>query len=494
MPSPRQRGWLSRVSWVIVVSLLFTVLFTLQKSYDGRPLRDLRALPPPLPWESLLTAGEVQRGISYYGGGARLRRVAQKLLDRKPIKVFTLGGSVTYGHGVEDAAQSYPSLFFRFINETFPHRDHVLSNIGMPGSNSQVTTPCIESMIAAADPDFVSVEFTVNDSPTAFTSSARTSFEEMLRRLLAYPSSPAVVLLHHYPWWKAEGDGLTRGLFYREPEGQMTTFSQYYDIPSLSLRAAAWQLMAAGIPGFKVDKLILEGNRVASTGEAIPTADSHSQADYLYIDTIHPGPNGHQVLAELLAGLLRRALGEVASGQEAMLAPREHSRLAGLPPPMIPNYEENRASACLQLEAFKPVVKRQRGFEYRPEKPALPAWVEQKWGWSGSEPGAWAELEVDTRPAAGTRARRTSLVLSHLKSYTGMGTAAVECVSGCSCERSTLDGTTPSHVSIFKTHSFKVSRHERCRVRVTISAAPGATPQEGHKVMLAAVMVTHKVK
>jgi hypothetical protein len=72
----------------------------------------------------------------------------------------------------------------------------------------------------------VSVEFTVNDSPTAFTSSARTSFEEMLRRLLAYPSSPAVVLLHHYPWWKAEGDGLTRGLFYREPEGQLTTFSQ----------------------------------------------------------------------------------------------------------------------------------------------------------------------------------------------------------------------------------------------------------------------------
>jgi hypothetical protein len=132
-------------------------------------------------------------------------------------------------------------------------------------------------------------------------------------------------------------------------------------------------------------------------------------------------------------------------------------------------------------EAFKPVVKRQRGFEYRPEKPALPAWLEQKWGWSGSEPGAWAELEVDTRPAAGTRARRTSLVLSHLKSYTGMGTAAVECVSGCSCERSTLDGTTPSHVSIFKTHSFKVGGGRGGRQQEQEAAVPTADGRsQGH--------------
>ena len=31
--------------------------------------------------------------------------------------------------------------------------------------------------------------------------------------------------------------------------------------------------------------------------------------------------------------------------------------------------------------------------------------------------------------------------LSHLKSYAGMGTARVVCVSGCACEKSRLDGT-----------------------------------------------------
>lgn len=152
-------------------------------------------------------------------------------------------------------------------------------------------------------------------------------------------------------------------------------------------------------------------------------------------------------------------------------------------------------------------MRRQRGFEYRPEKPQLERWIEQKWGWSALEPGAlgsaatllgggprdallgcdhglavhppcllpsyprtspgsWAELEVDTRlrgaAGAGAAARPpgrgggTRVLLSHLRSYSGMGTALVECLSGCQCEPNVLDGTTASRVSVFKVHSFKV--------------------------------------
>ena len=63
--------------------------------------------------------------------------------------------------------------------------------------------------------------------------------------------------------------------------------------------------------------------------------------------SIHPGPNGHQVLAELLAGLLGRAVSEVAGGRTP--AARWHPRLQGLPPPMIPNFPDSRASLCIQL-------------------------------------------------------------------------------------------------------------------------------------------------
>lgn len=79
-------------------------------------------VPLPLPWRALTTAEEQQRGITYYGSGDRLRKVASKLLAGQPIKVATLGGSVTVAGFLHRQGRSYAALFFRFINESFPHR------------------------------------------------------------------------------------------------------------------------------------------------------------------------------------------------------------------------------------------------------------------------------------------------------------------------------------------------------------------------------------
>ena len=135
----------------------------------------------------------------------------------------------------------------------------------------------------------------------SYDSPGRRAFELLLRRLQAMPSRPAVLLLQMYPWWQAFGDGATQGLYYREPETEMTVLAQaswracllpnlllrgwaagwmacvtcdgqrlsalpttcfrcehplqYYDMPVVSLRAAAWHLMSAGIEGFKVRPL-----------------------------------------------------------------------------------------------------------------------------------------------------------------------------------------------------------------------------------------------
>lgn len=72
----------------------------------------------------------------------------------------------------------------------------------------------------------VVVEFSTNDSPSAWTTRGKGAYEGLLRSLLALPGAPAVVLLHHFPWFKAAGDGRSAGLFYREPEGQLTLLSQ----------------------------------------------------------------------------------------------------------------------------------------------------------------------------------------------------------------------------------------------------------------------------
>lgn len=52
---------------------------------------------------------------------------------------------------------------------------------------------------------------------------------------------------------------------------------------------------------------------------------------------------------------------------------------------------------------------------------------------------------------------RLSCRLSHLASYEGMGTALVECKSGCKCEPSILDGTWGRDASLFTVMRFHVS-------------------------------------
>lgn len=71
------------------------------------------------------------------------------------------------------------------------------------------------------------MEFTFNEPADApFTWPHRKGFEQLLRKLARLPRSPAVIVLHHYAWWFAEGDGLKAGLFYRAGEMQLSTMAQ----------------------------------------------------------------------------------------------------------------------------------------------------------------------------------------------------------------------------------------------------------------------------
>lgn len=72
--------------------------------------------------------------------------------------------------------------------------------------------------------------------------------------LPSYNAHPTSALqLHHYPWWRASGDGRRLGLFYYPlTEQHFTLLSHYYDLPSLSVRTALHPLMRNGVDGFKV--------------------------------------------------------------------------------------------------------------------------------------------------------------------------------------------------------------------------------------------------
>ncbi|PRW61323.1 hypothetical protein C2E21_0337 [Chlorella sorokiniana] len=192
------------------------------------------------------------------------------------------------------------------------------------------------------------------------------------------------------------GDGVFQGRFNRQPEIDQTVLGQYYDVPVVSLRAAAWRLMHAGIDGFKVDKVTegLNQHNMGNRSQTIPLADAAEQQAFFYRDVGHPDLSKEKVLAELAIQPLAMAIEEVAAG--LVLQERQDERLQGLPPPMTAGTRDSASATCYTLEAFKPLVKDAHGFEFQPERPEARTFRQQKWGLSGLQPGDWAELEVDT--------------------------------------------------------------------------------------------------
>jgi hypothetical protein len=74
--------------------------------------------------------------------------------------------------------------------------------------------------------DLIILEFTTNEVVNVtYPHFARRGFEQLLRRVLRLPRFPAVLMLHHYAWFFAAGDGEEAGLFYQSAEPKLSMFA-----------------------------------------------------------------------------------------------------------------------------------------------------------------------------------------------------------------------------------------------------------------------------
>ncbi|GAB4816347.1 hypothetical protein N2152v2_003393 [Parachlorella kessleri] len=475
------------------------------------------------PWA--LPVGDRRRGLVYRGSGKQLEHVAGKLLAGQPITAVAIGGSITAGMGSMGREFAWPGRFRAWLNATFPHPGHVVVNKGVGATTSGLFALCLDTMLAQQDVDLVIVEFSWNDVQgyTDFGSPDRKGFEQLLRKLLRHPSQPSLLLLHFYVWLRARYGTSLGGIYWEgSAETQLALFGQYYDIPSVSLRAGAYHLMRRGVGNFKADKPLVPDPGVSS--------ESGKPGEAFYFDYGHPTDFGHgvsgldgagseralgmeRVMAELVGEALYEAVVNLES--ERGSASQERKRGAGtadgnsnttaaatddrlmpaaeVPPPMVPGNAESGPSTCFLQEGFKGVVSNASGFTYVAAKPSAATFTAQKWSWSGTQPGHWAELTFDAREdptrsqESDASLKATRVILGYLKSYESMGSAAVECVNGCECERTTLDGTWARKATLFQMHEFEVTQHPTCRLKVTVLPE---TRSGAHKVSLTFLMVS----
>jgi len=230
--------------------------------------------PPPVVPDAKMLSHSIVDG----GDIARLQKVFAKARAGQPIVVAAIGGSITAGAKASKWSLNYCSLVGSWWQKAFPNTAVTVVNAGVGATGSNYAAFRAERDLLSKHPDFVVVEFAVND---AASSSSQPAYEGLLRQILSQPQQPAVLML----FMMHEGGGNAQA--FQVPVGK------HYNLPMISYRDASWPEIQAGT--FKWDDI-----------EA---------------DQVHPNDAGHAFAAKLVTSFLESAMASTSKSDISATLP-----------------------------------------------------------------------------------------------------------------------------------------------------------------------------
>ncbi len=244
-------------------------------------------------------------GIVFHGNTERIAKVLKKAENKEPITLGYLGGSITQGSLSSTPDTCYAAMTTKWWREQYPDTEFIYVNGGIGGTTSQFGAARVDSDILAYEPDFVVIEFSVNDDNSLFF---RETYEGLVRKVYSSKTAPAVLLVHN--------------IFYedgRNTQDQHETVGRYYNLPCLSMKTSVYQAIAHG-------KIAVR--------DVTP-------------DDLHPNDAGHALLANLITNFLEKVQ------KEDVPAVTDTARAAEeLPKPITANAYQN--SVRYQVYNSKP--------------------------------------------------------------------------------------------------------------------------------------------
>lgn len=291
---------------------------------------------------------------------ARLKTLFRRAVQGEELTIGFLGGSITQGSLAAEPGNTYAFRVYQWFVDTFPQSRFHYVNGGIGGTDSHYGVSRAVTDVLMYQPDFVVVDFSVNDIKNPYLDE---TYEGVVRRLLTWSSHPAVVLLNNVYY----DTGLTAQDIHNK-------VGDWYGLPHVSIRDSIYREMKAG---------------------------QHQRAQ-LTPDGLHPNDYGHGLVAAQIIELL-----------EAVNARRDEPEEArSFPAPLTANaYEHARRltirEACPTLHGFRADTAEKLGH--------LDHW---KNGWLGQKPGnritftvEAANIAVQYRKTIHRPALRAELVL-----------------------------------------------------------------------------------
>ena len=291
---------------------------------------------------------------------ARLKNCMQRAEKGEHLTIGFLGGSITQGSLATEPRKCYAYRVFKWWEENFPDAEFSYVNGGIGGTDSCFGIARAVPDLLMYQPDVVIVDFSVNDSPDLFY---QETYEAVVRKLLTWPSKPAVLLLNNVRYDTGE-----------TAQEYHNAVGDWYQVPHISIKETLYQKMQKGI--YTREELTPDG--------------------------LHPNDMGHELVAAEITSFLEK----VREHKEELEAENP------LPAPVTANAYEN--AKRLTIREVSPLL---LGFQAdaREKMGHLDFF---KNGWIGKKPGDKILFETDAsciavqyRKTVKRPARRAKLTL-----------------------------------------------------------------------------------
>ena len=275
----------------------------------------------------------VRRSLVSAGDTARLQHAMAKARRGATVTVGVMGGSITQGAKASDAAHRYADLVARWWREKFPLATVKFVNAGIGATGSNYGALRVKRDLLVAQPDFVIVEYAVNDPNLP---GAAETLEGVVRQVLGQPHQPALLLL-----FMMNRSG-------KNAQEWFAKVGEHYRLPMVSYRDALW-------PEIEAKRL---------TWEAISP------------DEVHPNDRGHAAAARFVTSLLESVFAALPADEK--LPP-----VAPLPAPRFTDLYER--TALWEATALQPHIN--NGWVYEAAGNY----------WKSDQPGSAIEFLVEGR-------------------------------------------------------------------------------------------------
>ncbi len=220
-----------------------------------------------------------------YNNIFRIKSCMEKAANGEELTIGFIGGSITQDCYASVHENCYAYRVFSWWKETFPKASFHYVNGGIGGTTSLYGVSRAITDLLMYQPDFVVVDFTVNDEATPFF---QETFEGLIRRILTWPSKPGIFILNNAFY----DTGINAQEYHN-------IIANHYGIPFFSVKDSICQQIKSG---------------------SLTIEDVSS-------DKLHPNDYGHNLIAEHITNIL----------EDILIKETEYEEMATIPSPITDN-------------------------------------------------------------------------------------------------------------------------------------------------------------